>query len=379
MHQNDDVYTLALMKSPFPDVEMRYLIQQIQGRQIAQKKFPTLQREGMIFPARIHLEQTSSEATAIYKSQLVQGHTLADITGGFGIDSIFFSKRFETVYHIEHNIDLQKIAQENFKTLQYHHIQSYSTDGMTFLKSFKNSMDVIYIDPSRRDASQKKVFLLQDLQPEILKILPDLMGRANTILIKLSPLIDISYLLDQFNFTKYACEIHVVAVRNEVKEILVKLGANSTEERMITAVNLESNDLVFTYDPKEILSNKIEYADASKFIYEPNSALLKSGGGDVLANRLGLKKFHPNTHLYSSDDLLENYPGRVFKLLNKLTNPKKELKNKSIMAVHRNFPENLKTLKNKYSFHTDGTLPILFASSVKKVYMNYLEYINFNK
>lgn len=360
LHVNDDLNALSFKKSPFDDLNMPELLQQIQGRKIAQKKFPLLNKNGILFPSKLNLEQTSSQHTAEYKANLIQGDSIMDLTGGFGIDCIAFANNFQQVYHIESNEILQRIAQTNFEALGLKNIQSYQHDAIIFLKNFNQKIDVLYIDPSRRDERKKRVFLLENLSPNILEIMNFMQNKSNQILIKLSPLIDLKYLLNTLPAIE---EIHVVALRNEVKEILVKIGQNSVDNPKIHAVNLASDHMDFTFYDSIENPFKIQTSELKKYLYQPNAAVQKSGGNDILAQNFQLSKLHPNTQLYTSNELLDDYPGRIFEIGKPIKNPKKELRNLSIMAIHKNFPESLINLRKKYKFTTDGKNPILFTNN----------------
>lgn len=369
LHQN--VYDLALKKSPFENVAMQELVQQIQGKKIAQKKFPYLFEHNILYPPKLNLEQTSSQTAAEYKANLVNGNVMADVMGGLGIDTIFFSKKFKEVYHLELNEDLQKIAADNFKTLNIE-IKSQNQNGITFLENSQRHFDLIYVDPSRRNAHQNKVFLLEDLTPNLLDILPLLQKKSQEIMVKLSPLIDLNYLI---NTIPQVLEIHLIAIRNEMKEVLIRIKQNVCESPQIICVNLETNQSRFSFQWHEFLTLQTSYTGLKKYVYEPNSAIQKSGGNEILAKTFDLKKLHPNTQLFTSDNLITDFPGRVFEVIQKIKNPKKELKNKSIMAIHRNFPEDLRLLKKRLKFSTDGTYPVIFTQSIEDVIMVFVKSI----
>lgn len=374
-NRNTDILKLALKRSPFGGIEMKELVQQLQGRKTASKKFPLLDRKNILFPPKLNLEQTSSDQTAEYKADLLEGELIVDITGGFGIDSIYFAQQFKKVIHVEQISELQKTAQHNFKVLGLNHIVSFNADGTEFVRNLDEKADVIYVDPSRRSEDKARVFMLEDLSPVLPEILEDLLIKSKKVMVKLSPMLDLDVLFGKFSNIS---EIHIVAVKNDVKEVLVIFENEIQHDTETHAVNLESGQDEFSFR-RNILNNYIaEYSDLKKYLYEPNSAILKSGGADLLAKEYTLEKLHPNTQLFTSDKLLSKFPGRVFEVLETVKNPKKELRNQSIMAIHRNFPENLKTLKKKFSFHTDGEEPVLFASSVNKVYIKKLRKINFN-
>lgn len=364
VHKNDIFHDLAFKKSPFSEIDMPQLLQQLQGRKIAAKKFEYYNQKGFVFPPKINLEQTSSKTTADYKSSLVEGDILMDITGGFGIDDVAFASKFRKVVHIESNPQLQTIAEHNFKHLGLLHISSYAQDGIEFLSQFNATLDVLYVDPSRRDSSKNRVFLLEDMSPNVLENMSLFQKKAKVVLLKLSPLIDLNYLLQTI---PSIAEIHVIGVKNEVKEVLVKITWPYQRSAKIYSVNLDTDHKNFVYESNEVLSVQVKISILEKYLYEPNPSIQKSGAKDLLAFQMGLKKLHPNTQLYTSDIFHKDFPGRVFEVGEKIKSPKKELKNKSIMAIHRNFPEGLTELRKKYKFNTDGLEPILFARNLDHI------------
>lgn len=371
-NSHENIHDIAFKKSPFKDISMRDLLQQIQGRNIIKKKIPTLNQKGILFPPKLNLEQTSSEATALHKASIVEGKSIIDITGGLGIDCIAFANKFEEVTHIEQNKELQAMAASNFQSLGLENITSIAANGIDYLKQTNKVWDVLYLDPSRRDDAKNRVFLLEEMTPNLLEHLSLITTKAQQILIKLSPLIDISYLLQILHNIS---EIQVVALKNEVKEILVKIEKSNSSNTKITAVNLESDQTHFEFQIDEIDNVTSPLGKIGKYLYEPNAAIQKSGGNEILGMDFNMKKLHQNTQLFTSDELHKNYPGRVFEVGEKVKNPKKELKNQSIMAIHRNFPENLVSLRKKYKFTTDGLVPVLFTRNLDQVIIHRITFV----
>ena len=217
---NSDLTKLLLKKSPFDNVTMQEIVQQIKGRKTAEKKFPFLTKEGIIFPPNLNLEQASSQSTAECKAQNLKGKSFLDLTCGFGIDAYFLSKIFNEVTLIEQKPELISIVEHNWKTLNRK--ANFINENLEiFLESLTdnfNKFDIVYLDPARRDQQNKKKFLLEDLSPNLLEIEEKLQLISSKIIVKLSPLIDISYLISELlNIT----EIQIIAVRNEVKELVL--------------------------------------------------------------------------------------------------------------------------------------------------------------
>ena len=256
----------------FTEVTNKELVQQIQGRRVAIKKLPFLLREGIIYPKNLSLEQASSEATARYKAQELRGKRFADLTCGFGIDAYFLSEQFEEVTLVEEQSELLSIVQHNWEVLG-RKATFVNKKAEAFLADTSQHYDVLYIDPARRDAQQQKKFLLEDLSPNILELQSLLLEKADKVITKLSPLIDIHYLLNTLN--KVAC-IEVIALRNEVKEVLVIQELHSTiDEVVIRCVNLESEDPILSFTNRELSALEVSYSRPKSYLYIPNNALLK--------------------------------------------------------------------------------------------------------
>ena len=356
----EDISKLAFAGSPFNDISVQELMHQIEGRRKIEKKLPHwFQTPNIIFPPKLNLEQTSSEITAKYKSSIIKGATLADITGGFGIDSFFFSEKFSTVHHFELNLELSEIANHNFKILGNKNISCFVEDGLkTVLKS---EYDVIYADPSRRDDKKEKVFFLKDCQPNIPEYIAEILEHCDTLLLKTSPMLDISVGLKELHNVS---EIHIVAVENEVKELLWLLKKESGNEPLIKTVNFTKSGLeLFNFLWNETAEAELSLPE--KYLYEPNAAILKSGGFNLVSEKLKLNKLHKNTHLYTSEELL-NFPGRIFLIKDVVPYNKSAIKSvlnfkKANIAI-RNFPESVDVLRKKWKISDGGDIYLFFAT-----------------
>ena len=360
-----DITKLILKGSPFSDVSIQELANQIVAKQKAEHKLASWFRTQQIYyPSKINIEQTSSEHTANYKSNLVNGASIIDITGGFGIDCFYFSKRFEAVTHCEINAELSTIVAHNFKQLKINNITTFSGDAFDFLRSTKEKFDCIYIDPSRRDAVKGKVFLLQDCIPNVPENIDFLFSKTNQILIKTSPILDITSAINELKFVK---EVHVIAIHNEVKELLFLLDKEHSKSIEIKTVNIgkeETKTFHFTY--KEDLYS--EYSEPLSYLYEPNSAILKSGGFHQITNQLNVSKLQQHSHLYTADILLD-FPGRTFKIEQVLSYDKKKLKkllpeNKANITI-RNFPKTVAQIRKETKIKEGGTIFIFFTTNFK--------------
>ena len=332
--ENQDVRSISLKKSPFENLSSSELAQQIKGLQIARNKFPFFyQTGGIYYPPSLNLEQASSWITAQYKSEIINGKTLIDLTAGMGIDAFGFAQKFEKVTALERNSELVEISKHNYKALNQNNLEYINSDFEIFWKENpKEKWDVIYLDPSRRIDSQRK-FVLEDLEPNILEWMDEFLSRSKTVMIKLSPLLDLKSTVEKIPQIQ---EIYIVAVKNEVKELLLICKKEIQTNPKIIATNLESDHLLFEFHLKEEAAAVSEFSSPEKFIYEPNSAVLKSGAFKLLGEKLNLKKLHIHSHLYTSEELLKSFPGKVFEVLGEIKNPKKEIEKSAFHVISKN-------------------------------------------
>ena len=359
---NSDLNKLLLKKSPFSDVTMQEIVQQIKGRKTAEKKFPFLTKEGIVFPPNLNLEQASSQSTAEYKAQNLTGKSFLDLTCGFGIDAYFLSKNFDEVTLIEQNSELISIVENNWKTLGSK--ANFINENLEkFLENSQHKFDVIYLDPARRDQQNKKKFLLEDLSPNLLEIEEQLHHISDKIIVKLSPLIDISYLISEL---KNITEIQIIAVRNEVKELVLIIENNQLTDNQqpttIKCINLESNDPEFSFNLDDEKSSNSEFSESSNFLYIPNNSILKAGAFNIISEKFGLKKLHPNTHFYTSENKIENFPGRVLEI--EKIEAKNLKKGEKYNIVSKNYPLKPEEIKKKYKLNDGGNQYLIFTQSI---------------
>lgn len=357
---NTDLHSLLLKKSPFQEVTMQQLVQQIKGKKVALKKFPFLLKDNIVFPPNLNLEQASSQATAEFKAGNLEGKKFLDLTSGFGIDAYFLSQKFEEVTLVEQNTELLEIVKHNWTVLNRN--ANFINENLeNFLAKNQDKFDLIYLDPARRDEHKNKKFLLEDLSPNLLEIQDQLFNFSNEVLIKLSPLIDISYLISVLN---HIVEIQIIAVKNEVKELLVFLKKNQNgENKLITCTNLESDEPSFSFQyhwEKEAVS---EYSEPLQYLYIPNNAVLKSGGFNSISEHFNLKKLHPNTHFYTSDDLRTDFPGRILRI--EIIESKAVKKGEKYNIISKNYPLTPDEIKKKYKIKDGGEHYLIFTQSLK--------------
>lgn len=363
-HLDGDLSQLLFKKHNDITIDIKLLISQIESKKRCFKKLPTwFKKAGIIYPNKLNIEQTSSEVTAQYKASLAQGVNLVDLTGGFGVDAYYFSKNFDTIVHCEIDSDLSEIANHNFKQLDARNIHCEITNGLSYLKAKTDTYDWIYADPSRRHESKGKVFFLSDCLPNIPENLKLLYSKSHNILIKTSPLLDISIGIEELKNVK---AIHIVAVNNEVKELLWVLEKNFNESVSIKAVNLKKDTTEsFSFKFSEESSSEAEYEKPLKFLYEPNAAILKAGAFNILAKKFNLFKLNKHAHLYTSQELIE-FPGRVFEVENVFAYNKKNIKKVQIKKANittRHFPESVKKIRDKFGIKDGGENYLFFTTN----------------
>ncbi|WP_109300117.1 SAM-dependent methyltransferase [Aquimarina sp. AU474] len=358
-----DLSKLILSKSPFENISSKELAQQISGRLKVKQKLPTWHTQsGIYYPPNLNLEQTSSEVTALYKSKLISGETLIDLTGGFGIDDYFFSKTCNKVIHCELNSELSEIASHNFKILKSNNITPVFGDSIDILKKLEQT-DWIYIDPSRRHDHKGKVFFLEDCLPNVPANLDLFFTKSTSILIKTSPLLDLRAGINSLQHVK---EIHIVAVQNEVKELLWVLDKNFNGDIIIKTINIrKKGNQEFSFLLKDESNVSVSYSLPKKYLYEPNAAILKSGGFLSVANKLNVDKLHLHSHLYTSDQKFD-FPGRNFEILSVYAYQKKIISKIGIKKANittRNFPESVTSLRKKYKIKDGGEDYLFFTTN----------------
>lgn len=368
-HLHDDITRVILSKSPFKDVDSRMLAQQIDAKRKAKLKLPTwFNSHQIIYPKNINLQQSSSEQTANYKTEQIQGDKIADLTGGFGIDTYAFSRSFSQVDHIEKNSELSEIMQQNMSSLGVKNVKCHNTTAAEFLKAHKGSFSYLFIDPSRRDASQKKVFRLEDCEPDLTTELDFYLTKANQIYIKTSPLLDLDLGIQQLQNVH---SIAIVAVQNEVKELLWRIGQKPVEDIQIQTVNFKSDSQeVFDlkWSERHCDYSNFGQPEESNFLYEPNASLMKSGAFQYISKHFSLQKIAQNTHLYFSKKQVKDFPGREFKIKQLL--PYKPKKVKAILGGQkanlstRNFPVKVDDIKKKYKIKDGGKTYVFLTTTL---------------
>ena len=362
VHVNDDVSKIALAKPVFEGVGSTELSAQIAAKKKSHHKLPTWYAKDYIYyPPLLSIEQCSSEATANYKSTLIMGDTLIDLTAGFGVDSFFFSQKAQKIISCEISASLSQLSAHNAEILGATNIKYLAEDGIEVLKSNTGQIDTIYIDPARRSGSTK-VFKLKDCTPDVTLHLHLFREKAKRVIIKTAPLLDISAGIAEL---QQVSEIHIVSVKNECKELLWVIDYESTTNTQIVCVTLNETVKKFTFE-LSALQTKIEIAtDSPKgFLYEPDVALLKSGAFNWIAKHFNLQKLHQHTQLYFSDLINSEFLGRVFEIKAVLSlNEFKKDKNPIGNVIVRNFPEKAEKLVKKYRIMPNHDDFIIFTKN----------------
>lgn len=375
-HSSDDVRALALQAKKYPDIDMPTAITQIAGRQVAAEKIPSWREmEEIWYPKHLSLEQCSSETTAHYKARLFQGDSLTDLTGGFGIDCSFLAAGFKSATYVERQEELCEIAAHNFPILNLNHINVRNEDGVAYLQTM-SPVDCIFLDPARRNEHGGKTVAISDCEPDVAGLEELLLSKAKRIMVKLSPMLDLSLALKELKHTQ---EVHILSVNNECKELLLLLGQEAPteqappEEIPIRCANLftkgaqEEQHFAFTREQEQ--RSQCTYTDSlGDYLYEPNASLLKAGAFRSVAAAYSVRKLHPNSHLYTSDTFIGNFPGRIFRIVNQCSFNRKEAKEsladlKKANVTVRNFPATVAELRKRLHL-TEGGDTYLFASTL---------------
>ena len=364
---NADITSVLLKGTSFPEVTTQEIIQQLESRKKCEHKLPTWFKPiGIFYPPKLSVEQSSSEITARYKASLIHGKNIIDLSGGFGVDAFYFANSFENVIHCEINKELSEIVTHNYAVLKIDNVKCSAGDGISILKEINTKFDWIYLDPARRDDKKNKVFLLSDCTPDVTVELPFIFKYTDCILIKTSPILDIAAGLKTLQHVK---EIHVVAIKNEVKELLWILEKEYIGNPQITTINfLKDKQDVFKFYSETEKTHHIVYEKPLNYLYEPNAAILKAGAFKSICSVYNIAKLHVNSHLYTSNSLID-FPGRRFEVLQILPYNKKSIKElKKIDAkaniTTRNFNLSVSELRKITKIKEGGDLYYFFTINV---------------
>lgn len=374
-----DVRKLALQSALYPGVDLKEALVQISGWQIASRKLPSWARtEGIVYPPHLSMEQCSSEQTARYKTEVIASFdlptgrksVLVDLTGGLGVDFSFLAPGFARAVYVEPQECLCDCARNNFPLLNLRNVVIEQACAEEYLSAME-PVSWIYLDPARRDETGRKRVRISDCQPDVAALQIQLLAKATHVLVKFSPMLDLTQLFREL--PEVVREVHVVAVSGECKELLVVLGRESGNGPRIKlhALNFLSGGGVqrFSFSPDEEFAAVCDYADKPQtYLYEPNAAVLKAGGYRLLAQAYGLRKMHPDAHLYTSHERCASFPGRCFRVEGFAGFNKKELKQllgdlKHAHLTVRGFPATVAELRKRLALKEGGDA-YFFATTV---------------
>lgn len=364
-HEADDVHSLALQAKQYPDIDMEMAIRQITGRKIAKEKIPSwYANDNIIYPKHLSMEQCSSEQTALFKASLCGGESMADLTGGLGVDCFFLAHGFNNAVYVEQQSELAEIAVHNFKILGQD-IKVVNEDAVSYLSSMP-PVNLIYIDPARRDSTGRKTVLIEDCTPNILDMESLLEEKSKQVMIKLSPMLDITLAVKS---VKSVSDVYIISANNECKELLfIKKG--NTGKTLYHCVNIQnSNTDTYTFYKEDEDTISLNYTTKiAQYLYEPNASILKAGAYKSIAKAYSLDKLHPSSHLYTSEILYEDFPGRKFVVDNICSLNKKDMKEylsdiKQANITTRNFPLSVQEIRKKTGLKDGGDIYI-FATTL---------------
>lgn len=364
---NADIRQLALKGCRDKDVDLDAAIRQIAGRQTARRKLPSWAAlDGILYPPHLNMEQCSSEQTARYKAGICSSHpspkTLVDLTGGFGVDFAFMSEAFDEATYVERNSELFAISSANMKILAPK-AKCINEDGLEVLHRLDH-VSMIFMDPARRDHHGARTYGISDCTPNVLEIKDELLQKADVVMLKLSPMLDWHKAISDLG-EQYIKEVHIVSVQNECKELLIVMQQQPAEPPTVYCVN---DDSVFSYHPSSISSNHIAHHSSLIYLYEPNASIMKAGCFAEIEQAFEVSQLAPNSHLFASDQVIADFPGRKFRVTDVTSMNKQELKQalKDIRQANiavRNFPMSVADLRKRLKL-SEGGNDYIFATTL---------------
>ncbi|WP_439487498.1 class I SAM-dependent methyltransferase [Algoriphagus sp.] len=356
-HLSEDPALLLFRYQGKTVFDLKAAVQQISARQKASKKLPTwIANPQLIFPASISLEQSSSQQTAEFKARDRSGKLMIDLTGGFGVDSFYLAKNFDRAIYCEQQEDLAEIAEHNFKILAPSKFTVLKGDGLEFLAKADQRIDLLYADPARRGKGNQKLYKLEDCEPDVVSSWELMKSKANSILLKVSPMLDISQAISELPDIQ---KVQVISVKNEVKELLLHWSKDLSQVNLtIEAIDLVGSESSFSFNPdEEELTNPV-FGEVANYLIEPLSGILKAGAFKTFGARYGLKKLDPNSHLYTSSDAKIAIPARVFEVIQEVQPKKTEIKKLfpagKVNVITRNYATGSDELKKKLGVKDGG-------------------------
>ncbi len=369
-HAASDTTRLLLSAARYPGIDMRWAVEQIEARRQLRNKLPEwFANDALIMGGRIPAEQCSSEQTARYKRQLVVGGTLADLTGGMGVDCYYMSRGLDHAIYVERQTHLCEAARNNFAALGADNIEV--REGDAFASAIPD-VDTLYLDPARRAHDGSRVYDLADCEPNVVIHREELLRHCKRLIVKLSPMADVARVLQQLPGVG---EVHVVAVRNECKELLVVMDAALANENLTPTVHctdFRTGDVIhfdFQWSDEEASAiNLLPEGAEARYLYEPDVTLLKAGAFRLPCERYGVWKADMNSHLYLSGAFADGFPGRTFKIEETMIFSSKTIKTlaKTLPQANiatRNFPLSADALRRRSGIR-DGGVTYLFGTTL---------------
>lgn len=333
-HKDDDTDSLLLSAKRYPDIDVPYAVDQIEARRRLKNKLPEWYAvsDDLIMGGRIPAEQCSSEVTAKYKRSLVLGESLCDLTGGMGVDLYYMSRGLKSAIYTERQHHLCEAAEHNFNVLGADNITIHEGDGMELPIP---DVDTIYLDPARRAGDGSRVYEVSDCEPNIIEWQDELLSHCKRLVTKLSPMADIQRTVERLH---NVTDVHVVAVKGECKEVLmVQSSEPSTDDINIHCVDFVTEGILeHHYRMKDEAEASATYCgdDVSTYLYEPDVTLMKSHAFRHICKVYGVDKLDADVHLYTSDSLVDNFPGRRFVVEEEL-----DFSSKMLKTLKRNIPQ----------------------------------------
>lgn len=410
--RESDPRKLALQASRYPDVDMPYALNQIQGWQTALHKLPSWAAcDGVVYPPHLNMEQCSSEPTARYKQQVARRWaeripnasrtSMTDLTGGFGVDFSFTSRCFDCATYVERNASLCDVVGANLPRLGISNAQVKCAEAEAVLEQLE-PQTMIFLDPARRDEHGAKTVLIADCTPDVCQLLPSLMQKSQFVMLKLSPMLDWHKAI--VDLDGKVREVHIVSADGECKELLLVLAPDGKPEVQVFCVDILSrpdsegqyprSEFVYSIggeaEPQptnstfNIQNSKLPSAtnltlniehltlniNNSTFLFEPNASVMKAGCFDEIARAYGVSAISRNSHLFLSDREIEGFPGRSFAIDAVTTMNKRQLRQtlsgmKQANIAVRNFPLSVAELRKRLKL-SDGGDTYIFATTTSE-------------
>ena len=407
--RESDPRRLALQASRYPDVDMPFALNQIQGWQTAQRKLPSWAAcDGVVYPPHLNMEQCSSEPTARYKQQVARlwaeripnasRTSMTDLTGGFGVDFSFTSRCFSSATYVERNASLCEVVGANLPRLGIRNATVECAEAEAVLERME-PQTMIFLDPARRDEHGAKTVLIADCTPDVCQLLPSLMQKSQFVMLKLSPMLDWHKAI--VDLDGKVREVHIVSADGECKELLLVLANNVTKDVKVYCVDIQSKpDSQGEYPRSEFVysiggeaesqptnstlniehltlninnstsaqpTNSTFNIQHSTFLYEPNASVMKAGCFDEIARAYGVSAISRNSHLFLSDREIDGFPGRAFAIDAVTTMNKRQLRQtlsgmKQANIAVRNFPLSVAELRKRLKL-SDGGDTYIFATT----------------